>query len=140
MGTVAPADALRSRLEAELGDQLVPSAPVRDADASEERRLDSLRRPSWAVDQVQYDVADRKAATWQFTWRFDLRNPSLLQPLLANVSVEFQDNEGSVVAVSPPVRLSVDPQDRRPVTGELGIAAAPAARVVSAVVKVDARP
>jgi hypothetical protein len=141
MGMVAPADALRSRLEAELGDQLVPGAPgPGDPDGSEERRLDSLRRPSWAVDHVQYDVADRKAATWQFTWRFDVRNSSLLQPLLADVSVEFRDNEGAVVAASPPVRLSVDPQDRRPVTGELGIAAASAARVVNAVVKVDARP
>jgi hypothetical protein len=70
-------------------------------------------------------------------WNLQLRNPSLLSPLFASVSVELVDAGGTVLAASTPVALQLEPSSSRPLSGEIRISAAAAARIVKASARVD---
>lgn len=138
--SVSPADALRSQLDSALSGQLDPAGRGAHDPPPDRRELDRIQQPLCAVDGLRYEVVNRSAASWRFRWSATVRNPSLMQPVGATVTVQFLDSAANVVGSSPPVDVRLDAVGERQVSGEVSIDAGAAARVVNAAARVSPRP
>ena len=139
LDSVAPADGLRARLEAELGPVLGQSGTA-SVDADRDRdQLDRLKQPHWAVDQVRYQAIERSSSGWQFRWVATVRSVSLVQGLFGTLSVELRDADGGVLATGKPVDVQLERLEQRTFSGELTVTPATGARVASVKAEVTVR-
>lgn len=141
LASYAPTDALRRRLERFLGEQAGP-APLEIGRASgapaTAHALDRLRGLLWNVAGPDVTVVDGSGAWRRVDWRLSLRNLSLDRELNADVVVEFRDGGGAVID-SAGTFQTVPVQDTREMSGQVRLAAADAARIASATVRVEPR-
>lgn len=139
LDSVTPGDALRARLEAELGPVLGQSSGA-PADAAREReQLERLTQPNWAVDQIQYEAIERSPSMWRFRWQATVRSASLVQGLSGSLKVELRDAAGTVLVTGRPVDVQLDRLEQRTFSGELSVTSAVGARVASARAEVTIR-
>lgn len=139
LDSVTPGDALRARLEAELGPVVGQSSGAPVDTARDREQLDRLTQPNWAVDQVQYEAIERTPSAWRFRWLATVRSASLVQGLSGTLSVELRDAAGTVLVTGRPVDVQLDRLEQRTFSGELSVTSAVGARVASARAEVTIR-
>jgi hypothetical protein len=135
------ADLLRSRLDSILAAQLDPRAgPGNErVDPEVRRSMDRLRTVLWSVDEVGCRVVDGSGQTRRVEWSYTVRNLSLSDRLLADVTVQFVDKDGAVVHTFSGGYADVGPQAKHAASGVAQVPAATAARIVATTVRVEPR-